>query len=78
MALKKERDHKISRINRDMMEDGRLGRKKGMERFIILMEAILKGIFRITKSTVKESIIGSARVFIKGIGFIIRSVELDR
>lgn len=70
--------HKILTMNKDMMEDGRQERKKGMESCIILMEAIIKEIFQIIKSMVKGSIIGQEKIFIKDIGFIIKNVGWDQ
>jgi hypothetical protein len=78
MALRMVKGHKILTMNKDMMEDGRQERKKGMESCIILMEAIIKEIFQIIKSMVKGSIIGQEKVFIKDIGFIIKNVGWDQ
>jgi hypothetical protein len=78
MALRMVKGHRILTMNKDMMEDGRQERKKGMESCIILMEAIIKEIFQIIKSMVKGSIIGQEKVFIKDIGFIIKNVGWDQ
>ena len=78
MALRMVKGHRILTMNKDMMEDGRQERKKGMESCSILMEAIIKEIFQIIKSMVKGSIIGQEKVFIKDIGFIIKNVGWDQ
>jgi len=75
MALKMGKDCNVSKINKNMMEDGQQAKRKDMESYFTMTEAITKEIFQITKSMVKGNIVGLAKVFIKVIGFIIKSVE---
>lgn len=49
MALKMGKDRKVSKINKNMMEDGQQAKRKDMESYFILMEVIIKEIFRIIK-----------------------------
>lgn len=75
MALKMGKDRSVSKINKNMMEDGQQVKRKDMESYIIMTEAITKENFPITKSMAKGNIVGLAKVLIKDIGFIIKSVE---
>ena len=78
MVLKMGKDLRISKINKDMLEDGLQAKKKGMGSYFILMEAFTREIFQIIKSMEKESITGLVKVLIKDIGFITKNVGLDR
>ena len=49
MALKMGKDRKVSKINKNMMEDGQQAKRKDMGSYFILMEVIIKEIFRIIK-----------------------------
>jgi hypothetical protein len=49
MALKMGKDRKISKINKNMMEDGQQAKRKDTESYFILMEVIIKEIFLIIK-----------------------------
>jgi hypothetical protein len=49
MALKMGKDGKISKINKNMMEDGQQAKRKDTESYFILMEVIIKEIFLIIK-----------------------------
>jgi hypothetical protein len=56
--MRKVKELKISRIRKDMMENGKQVRKKVMDSYFILMEAIIKAIFRIMNFMEMDSITG--------------------
>ena len=77
LAMKKVKELKISRIRKDTMENGKQDRKKVMDSYFILMEAIIKAIFRIMNFMDMDSITGQEKVSIKEVGFITKSLEQD-